>query len=319
MNATGTVDGDRLAFDGVSKWYGAVSALVDVGFSIGAEVVGLVGRNGAGKSTLMKLAAGLLRPSVGSVRVCGHEAGSAAANDALGFCPDLERLVEGVSGREFVTWMLELHGTPRRTAWDRAGALLTDLGLGSNMHRRVREYSKGMRQRVRLAQALAHEPRFVLLDEPMNGLDPLSRRELGERLQLLGAQGVGVLVSSHVLHELESLADRVVLVHQGRLLAEGRVGDLRGQLRGQPHRIRVGSRWPRELAGRLIALPQVMGVEVAEPVEGGVQQPGVEVSLSGEPGFYAELTSIGSDPANLVLEVLPLDESLSSVFGYLVG
>ena len=158
----------RLEFDQVSKWYGTVSALVDVGFSIGQEVVGLVGRNGAGKSTLMKLAAGLLRPSIGRVRVAGELAGTRAANQALGFSPDFERLYEGISGREFVTWMLRLHGVSRREAYDRAGELLTDLGLGENMHRRIAEYSKGMRQRVRLAQALAHGPGFLLLDERGN-------------------------------------------------------------------------------------------------------------------------------------------------------
>ena len=301
----------RLEFEQVSKWYGTVSALVDVGFSIGQEVVGLVGRNGAGKSTLMKLAAGLLRPSIGRVRVAGELAGTRAANQALGFSPDFERLYEGISGREFVTWMLRLHGVSRRVANDRAGELLTDLGLGENMHRRIGEYSKGMRQRVRLAQALAHGPSFLLLDEPMNGLDPMARRELSQRMRSLSEQGIGILVSSHVLHELEAMVDRVVLIHQGRLMAEGRVADLRGQLRGQPHRVRVASAAPRDLAVRLAGLVQVQGIEV------GVA--GVEVALSGEPGFYAALTGIGAEPGALVQELVPLDDSLASVFGYLVG
>ncbi|MEC7584031.1 MAG: ABC transporter ATP-binding protein [Planctomycetota bacterium] len=301
----------RLEFDQVSKWYGTVSALVDVGFSIGQEVVGLVGRNGAGKSTLMKLAAGLLRPSIGRVRVAGEPAGTRAANEALGFSPDFERLYEGISGREFVAWMLRLHGVSRRMATDRAGALLTDLGLGEHMHRRIGEYSKGMRQRVRLAQALGHRPSFLLLDEPMNGLDPMARRELAQRMRSLSEQGIGILVSSHVLHELEAMVDRVVLIHQGRLMAEGRVADLRGQLRGQPHRVRVASAAPRDLAVRLAGLVQVQGIEV------GVA--GVEVALSGEPGFYAALTEIGAEPQALVQELLPLDDSLASVFGYLVG
>lgn len=302
---------NRLEFEQVSKWYGTVSALVDVGFSIGQEVVGLVGRNGAGKSTLMKLAAGLLRPSLGSVKVAGAPAGSLAANHALGFSPDFERLYEGISGREFVAWMLRLHGVSGRMARERAGALLTDLGLGEHMHRRIGEYSKGMRQRVRLAQALAHGPSFLLLDEPMNGLDPMARRELAQRMRSLSAQGIGILMSSHVLHELEAMVDRVVLIHQGRLMAEGRVADLRGQLRGQPHRVRVASAAPRDLAVRLASLVQVQGIEVAAS--------GVEVALSGEPGFYAALTEIGAERGALVHELVPLDDSLASVFGYLVG
>ena len=306
-----TDERQRLQFHEVSKWYGTVSALVDVGFSIGGEVVGLVGRNGAGKSTLMKLAAGLLRPSVGTVTVAGAPAGSRAANQALGFSPEFERLYEGLTGREFVAWMLRLHGTPMRGARDRAAALLTDLGLGEHMHRRIRDYSKGMRQRVRLAQALAHEPRFLLLDEPMNGLDPLARRELAQRIVALGRQGIGVLVSSHVLHELEAMVDRVVLIHQGRLMAEGRVADLRGQLRGQPHRVRIGSEAPRELATRLVQLAQVQGLDVGTDT--------VEVALSGAPGFYAALTELGAEDQALVRELAPLDDSLASVFGYLVG
>ena len=185
------------------------------------------------------------------------------------------------------------------------------------MHRRIGEYSKGMRQRVRLAQALAHEPRFVLLDEPMNGLDPLARRELGQRIVEFGKRGIGVLVSSHVLHELEALVDRVVLIHQGRLMAEGTVADLRGQLRAKPHRVYVGSKAPRELASRLMPLPQVLGVSVQQA--SGAQRAGLEVQLSGEPGFYAALTRIGAEASGLVNELRPLDESLASVFGYLVG
>jgi len=300
-----------LAFGNVSKWYGQVSALMDVSFAVGAEVVGLVGRNGAGKTTLMKLTCGLLRPSQGKVAVAGHDAGSAPARAALGFCPDLDRLYERLSGRDFVAWMLRLHGVGGAPARARAGEVLEQLGLGANMHRRIGDYSKGMRQRVRLGQALAHRPRVVLLDEPMTGLDPIARHEFAQTIAQLARDGVGVLVSSHVLHELEAMIGRVVLIHQGRLLAEGRVADLRGQLRGQPHRLRLGSERPRELAAALVRLPQVVGVEFAEAA--------VQVALSGEPGFYGTLTALGAESAGLVEEVLPLDDSLASVFGYLVG
>jgi ABC-2 type transport system ATP-binding protein len=310
-DANGAASVPLLAFGNVSKWYGQVSALMDVSFAVGAEVVGLVGRNGAGKTTLMKLTCGLLRPSQGQVAVAGHDAGSAPARAALGFCPDLDRLYERLSGREFVAWMLRLHGVGGAQARARAGEVLEQLGLGENMHRRIGEYSKGMRQRVRLGQALAHRPRVVLLDEPMTGLDPIARHELAQTIAQLSRDGVGVLVSSHVLHELEAMIGRVVLIHQGRLLAEGRVADLRGQLRGQPHRLRLGSERPRELAAALVRLPQVVGVEFADAA--------VQVALSGEPGFYGTLTALGAESAGLVEEVQPLDDSLASVFGYLVG
>ena len=303
--------GELLRYESVSKWYGQVSALMDVTLSIGAEVVGLVGRNGAGKSTLMKLAGGLLRPSLGEVRICGAEAGSRDANAALGFSPDIEKLYDRCSGLQFVAWMLRLHGFSGSSAKARAAETLDEIGLSANMHRPIREYSKGMRQRVRLAQALAHRPRVMLLDEPMTGLDPIARHELSERIRALGKSGLAVLVSSHVLHELEAIVDRVALVHQGRLVAEGPVAALRGQLREQPHKVRLGSVDPRRLCARLIAMPQVLGVDVGARA--------VDVALSGEPGFYAALTHIGADAPGLVDEVRPLDDSLASVFGYLVG
>ena len=300
-----------LEFDQVTKWYGAIAALMDVSFQVGTEVVGLVGKNGVGKSSLMKLAVGLLEPSQGRIRVGGHVAGSRAARALVGFCPDVDRLYEDLPGVTFVAWMLRYHGWSLRQARDRSAEVFTELGLGENMHRPIREYSKGMRQRVRLAQALAHRPRFVLLDEPMSGLDPVARTELARAIQRLPEQGVGVLVSSHVLHELEAVVDRVVLVHQGRLLADGRIADLRDQLPAQPHRVRVAGDRLRELAARLVAWPQVQSVKVGEDA--------LEVALSGEPGFYEALTALGAEWTGGLREIVPLDDDLASVFGYLVG
>lgn len=299
-----------LEFERVSKSYGAISALTDVTFRVGCEIVGLVGRSGVGKSTLMKLAVGLLRPDQGLVRVAGRRAGSRAARVHIGFCPDTERLYDGLSGAEFVAWMLRYHGQSMRAARTRSAAVLTDLGLAADMHRPIREYSKGMRQRVRLAQALAHEPKFVLLDEPMNGLDPVARRELGARIRQLPARGVGVLVSSHVLQELEGMVDRVVLLHQGRLLAEGRVAEIRDQLPTVPHRVRVVAEQARQFAARIITWPTVQAVRC--------DGDSVEVAVSGEPEFYEALTDLGATWPGGLREVLPLDDDLASVFGYLV-
>ena len=300
-----------LRFDRVTKWYGAIAALLDVSFAVGREVVGLVGKNGVGKSTLMKLAVGLLRPSQGEVRVGVHRAGSAAARADVGFCPDVERLYEELSGVTFVAWMLRYHGFSAAAARGRAEEVLGELGLAEHMRRRIREYSKGMRQRVRLAQALAHRPRFVLLDEPMTGLDPVARSELAQTIRRLPGQGVGVLVSSHVLHELEAVVDRVVLVHQGRLLAQGRVGELRAQLPSQPHRLRIAAARQRELAACLVSWPQVQQVRVHDDA--------LEVSVAGEMGFYEALTRLGASWQGGIHEIVPLDDDLASLFGYLVG
>ena len=310
LASPGTGDG-VLRFDAVSKTYGQVSALMDVTFAVRPEVVGLVGRNGAGKSTLMKLACGLLSPSQGLVTVCGEQATRPSARRLFGFCPDIEQLPSHLTGRQFVAAMLRLHGVGARAAHVRAGAVLDELGLGANMERAIGTYSKGMLQRVRLGQALAHSPRVVLLDEPMNGLDPVARHELTEQIERLARSGVAVVVSSHVLHELEAMVDRVLLMHQGRLLAEGAVQELRNQLEGKPHRMLVRSRNPRVLARELASLPQVAGLQVRED--------SVEVSIAGQAGFYRELTGIGARAEGIVEEMVPVDDSLASLFGYLVG
>lgn len=299
-----------LTFDHVTKWYGSVCALLDVSFQVDCEVVGLVGRNGVGKSTLMKLAVGLLSPSQGDVHIGQHVAGSRAARAAVGFCPDFDRLYEPLSGVGFVAWMLRYHGFGVRAARSRAEEVLADLGLEEHMRRPIREYSKGMRQRVRLGQALAHSPRFVLLDEPMTGLDPLARADLSEHIRELPRQGVGVLVSSHVLHELEAVVDRVVLIHHGRLLAEGRVGELREKLPERPHRLRVTGARLRELAAEFSAWSEVRGLVFTDD--------GLEVSLSGEVSFYDRLTALAADRQLGIEELVPMDDDLASVFGYFV-
>ncbi len=300
-----------LEFNNVSKWYGQVSALMDIGFGVASGVVGLVGQNGAGKSTLMKLASGLLRPSQGEVLLCGGLPSTTVVRRQLGFCMDLEQLPDQLSGRRCVAWLLRLTGYGGAAAWTRAGDCLADLGLGDVMERRISTYSKGMRQRVRLATALAHEPRVVLLDEPMSGLDPVARHELSRRIRRLGEQGVTAVISSHVLHELENLADRVLFLHQGRLMAEGTVAELRQQLQNRPHRLLLRSNRQRELGVRLASLEQVSGMQITSA--------GVELETSGEAGFYRELTAIGAEPGELIAEILPLDDSLEAVFGYLVG
>ncbi|MBL8731021.1 MAG: ABC transporter ATP-binding protein [Planctomycetes bacterium] len=302
-----------LAFERVTRWYGHVVALMDVSFEVGREVVGLVGQNGVGKSTLMKLAAGLLRPSQGQVRVCGRDATTRAARSEVGYCPDFEALPEGCSGAHYVTNLLRYHGHGARSAAERARAVLQELGLGQHLDRSIGEYSKGMRQRVRLAQALAHEPRFVLLDEPMTGLDPVARSELAVTIRALPARGIGVLVSSHVLHELESVVDRVVLVHQGRLLASGRIGELRRLVPELPQRVRLVAARQRELAACLLQLPQVVAVNLTD------RDQELQVTVQQPREFLRELTRLGASGSFVIEAVQMMDDNLASVFGHLVG
>jgi len=302
----------QLVFDAVSKWYGQVSALTDVTLRCGPGVTGLVGRNGAGKSTLIKLAAGLLRPSTGTVLLGDAPPTRRAARALLGYCPDVDRFYEEMSGRAFVAWMLRLDGLSARAARERAGEVLDQLGLGAAMHRRIAGYSKGMRQRVKLAQALGKRPRVLLLDEPLTGLDPVARHQVTDVVRQVGREGACVLVSSHVLHELENLADAgIALVHQGRLLAHGGVAELRAQLSERPHRLRLRTTRPRALAARLVELDSVARVAI------GARD--VEVETRAVAGAFADLTRLGASGERLIDELLPLDDDLEAVFGYLVS
>ncbi len=300
-----------LEFADVSKWYGQVSALTEVDFACGPGVTGLVGRNGAGKSTILKLAAGLLRPSTGSVRLVGLPPTSVEARRALGYCPDVDRFYEEMTGRAFLAAMLRLDGFGAGVARRRAGELLDEIGLGDAMHRRIGGYSKGMRQRVKLAQAFGKKPSVVLLDEPLTGLDPVARHEVSEFIRRIAREGTAVLVSSHVLHELQNLAESgVVLIHRGRLLAHGSVAELRAQMQDRPHRLRLRSPAPRVLAARLLMLDAVESVTVAGDL--------VRIETKTAAGVLEEITRLGASSEGLIRELATVDDDLEAVFGYLV-
>jgi len=297
-----------LEFVAASKWYGQVSALTDVSVRFGPGVTGLVGQNGAGKSTMMKLASGILRPSFGQVLAMGSSPTRAATRRHLGYASDVDRYYERQTGATFVTWMLRVSGLTSAAARQRAVQLLEELGLGEKMHRRIDTYSKGMRQRVKLAVALGHEPRVLLLDEPLTGLDPIARQDMIELIRRLGEQGVAVVISSHVLHELQTVASRVVLIHQGRLLASGSIAEIRQQLNDRPRRVALATEQPRVLARRLFEQEGITSVAIK-----GAR---VEISTSGGALVDDFLTGLGAE--GLVLELSALDDSLESVFGYLV-
>lgn len=309
MSQLGSPEEASLEFVATSKWYGQVSALTDVSVRFGPGVTGLVGQNGAGKSTMMKLAAGILRPSYGQVTIVGEPPWSPRARRNLGYASDIDRYYEQQSGYAFVSWMLRLSGFGRGAARRRAAELLEELGLTDAMHRKIAGYSKGMRQRVKLAVALGHSPRVLLMDEPLTGLDPIARQEVIALMRRLGDEGAAVVVSSHVLHELQTVADRVVLIHQGRMLASGAVAEIRDQIEDRPRRLFLAAASPRELAQRLFEQTDITDVSLTEG--------GVELSTQGGHSVYQFLTELGV--AGLIDEVLPLDDSLESVFGYLVS
>src|SRR3954469_23163370 len=227
-----------IAFDGVSKWYGNVIGLNKLTLHVPAGVTGLLGPNGAGKSTLLQLATGQLRPSQGIVRVLGQDVwDNPALNRLVGLCPEQDAFYEWMTGHDFVRTCARLSGMGRREATAAADRAMATVGMTENMNRAVGGYSKGMRQRTKLAQALVHQPRVLFLDEPLTGTDPVARRDLMDIIQRLGSEGKSVLVSSHVLHEVQSLTPNIVLLNHGRLVAEGNIRQIRDLIDHHPHHI----------------------------------------------------------------------------------
>jgi ABC-2 type transport system ATP-binding protein len=251
-----------IEFTGVSKWYGPIIAVNDVTLQLESGITGLVGPNGAGKSTVIKLLTGQLKPSLGKVRVGGVSAWSAAAKSHVGYCPEVDAFYEEMSGRSFVYTVARLHGFCRREARDRTEEVLQQVGMADRADRSLAAYSKGMRQRIKLAQALVHDPDLLVLDEPLNGVDPVGRVELVNLFRRLGECGKAVLISSHVLDEMDKLADRVLFIFRGRILASGCLEEIRDMLDDHPLHVRITVDKVRELAARLLKLPCVKGAEL---------------------------------------------------------
>ena len=300
-------------FDGVSKWYGNVIGLNKLTLRVGPGITGLLGPNGAGKSTLLQLATGQLRPSQGAVRVLGHPAwNNPALTRHVGLCPEQDAFYEWMTGLDFVRTCARLTGMGRdaNAAAEKAMAVV---GMTANMNRAIRGYSKGMRQRTKLAQALVHQPRVLFLDEPFTGTDPVARRDLIEVIRGLAASGRSVLVSSHVLHEVEALTPNVVLLHRGRLVAEGDVRQIRDLIDRHPHRIVLVSDDYRALAAKLVRWDDVEGVKVLW------REGAVLIETRRPDAFYARLPALSLENGTALREVYSEDDNLEAVFKYLVS
>ncbi|OAI47950.1 ABC transporter [Planctomycetaceae bacterium SCGC AG-212-F19] len=302
-----------LLFEQVSKWYGPVIGVNQVTLELRpGGITGLVGSNGAGKTTLMRLATGQLRPDLGAVRVCGHDAWSSAAKRHVGCCPDADSFYEEMSGRKFVEAMARLNGYPRAEARRRTEATLELVGMADRADRRLRGYSKGMRQRIKLAQALVHDPALLILDEPLSGIDPIGRLEFITLFRNLAARDKCLLVSSHELEELEKLTDHVAIMANGRIAAVGTITQIRDLLDNYPLSVRVGSDQPRELAGLLLRLPDVVGVELGDDAR-------LVVRARNPRQFFAEFTRLVLEEDIQVDHLETLDDSTHAVLGYVLG
>ena len=296
--------------DHVSKWFGELVAVSDVSFSLDAGVTALLGPNGAGKSTLLRIMCGLTEPSQGAVRVLGgNPRRSIQLSRRIGLVPQQEALFSKYSAFEFVHLAAVLLEVPRPDAASRAALQMVE--LDSDDPRPVGHYSKGMRQRVKVAQALVARPEVVVLDEPLTGLDPRQRLHLIELFKDLGDEGRCVVVSSHVLDEVERLGSRVLVMAQGRLAAEGDFRAIRDLMDDRPHRVRVRCSDAKALASTLLSTTGIVGAQVVDGTTMVVET--TQAAL-----FRRRIAIIARMKDVRLQEVVPLDDDLESVFRYLV-
>jgi len=305
---TATPSGATVEARHASRWYGNVVAVNDVSFTLGPGVTGLLGPNGAGKTTVLHMLAGLLRPSVGEVLINGAPAaGSPEIYRRLGLVPERETVQPFLTGREFVRMCARLQELPNP---DNAAARSIGLvDMADAQDRKIGTYSKGMRQRIKIAGALVHEPSIILLDEPFNGMDPRQRLQMMDLLRSLAATRV-IVISSHILEELDDLATNVLVMVAGRLAASGHFREIRRLMTDRPHTFTVSSSDDRRLAAALLADTSVFGVELTTA--------GLVVRTKDRGAMTRGLAKSARDAGIRLLEIKPNDESLESVFSYLI-
>ncbi len=298
--------------DHVSKWYGQVIGLNDVSVTVPAGITGLLGPNGAGKSTFMKLITGQLKPSKGDVKVLGEPIwGNPHLFFQIGFCPEQDAFYDRMTGLEWVTALVRLNGLGEKAADEAARRALAAVDLMEAANKKIGAYSKGMRQRVKLAQAIVHDPALLILDEPLSGMDPLARRRTIRLIREWARAGKSVLVSSHILHEIESMTGNILLINNGRILAEGDVHHIRDLIDEHPHTVYVRADNPRSLAREFLSRDDVRSLKF---------ETGAVVVETGRPdAFYARLTELAaSGEFGAIEEVTSPDDNLQAVFQYLV-
>jgi ABC-2 type transport system ATP-binding protein len=301
-----------VATEHLSKWYGQVSGLNDVTVVVPPGITGLLGPNGAGKSTFMKLITGQLKPSKGIVRVLGEPIwGNPAVYHRIGFCPEQDAFYERMTGIDWVAALVRLNGLGADEARAAAGRALEAVDLTDAANKKIGAYSKGMRQRVKLAQALVHDPELLILDEPLTGMDPIMRRRTIRQIKEWARAGRSIIVSSHILHEVEAMTSNILLINNGRILAEGNVHQIRDLIDTHPHTVFIRVADPRTLARMLLAEDGVISMRF---------EPGALVVETARPdAFYARVTQMAaSGEAGPIDEVTSPDDNLQAVFQYLV-
>lgn len=298
----------------LSKWYGNVLGLSDVSLQIEPGVTGLLGPNGAGKSTLLKLLTGQIKSNIGSVTIKGEKIrNNYSLFSKIGFCPEQDSFYEEMTGWQFITRLLSLHHLSSAEILERARNCLEIVELTEDKDRIIKSYSRGMRQRLKFAQAIAHDPEIIILDEPLNSLDPLGRRKLIRLIKSYGKEGRTIIVSSHVLPEIEAMTKRIILIHQGKIFAQGDIHYIRDLIETHPHIISIKCNRPRELASRFIQEEYVLKVHF------GSSPDSLLVETNNRDKFFSLLPSLLLENDIQVKEITSPDDNLQAVFDYLVG
>jgi len=298
----------------LSKWYGNVLGLSDVTLQIEPGISGLLGPNGAGKSTFLKLLTGQIKPSLGTVTILGERIkNNFAIFSKIGFCPEHDSFYEEITGWEFLTQLLSLHGFADSEVKSRAEQALEIVELCQDKDRLIRAYSRGMRQRLKFAQAIAHDPEIFILDEPLSGLDPLGKRKIIRLIKEYKSQGKTIIVSSHVLPEIEALTKTIILIHQGKIFATGDIHYIRDLIESHPHQVSVKCAEPRRLASMFLTEGYVLKVMFGPDPKTFV------VETKNRDKFFSLLLSLVVENRLEVEEITSPDDNLQAVFDYLVG
>lgn len=299
-----------VTFEDVSKWYGDVLGASSITWQFEGGIVGLLGPNGAGKSTLMKMLVGLHAPSRGTVRVLGGDPFvDRHVRMRIGYAPEHERTYEELTALALVTHLAALAGLPYRQAKNAAIEALTAMEMQAHMHRPVRGFSKGMRQRTKLAGAIAHRPALLILDEPLTGVDPVARIDIINKIKAFAAQGTAVIVSSHVLYEIEALTQNIVVIYRGQVLADGDMYAIRQLIDKHPHRIRVECEAPHLLASELVRATHIAKV--------ALERHAVTLETRDPDACYDALNAAIVAQALTVHAITSPDNNLAAVFTYL--
>jgi ABC-2 type transport system ATP-binding protein len=303
-----------IVFEDVSKFYGEILGINRVNLAIAPGITSLVGPNGAGKTTLMNLMTGLLRPTRGRITIHGI---SPEEPEELfrrvGYCSQFDSFPRGVTGREFVNMFLSVHGYAKREADELTMKALERVQLTDASEKKVAAYSKGMRQRVRLAQSIAHNPSVLILDEPLNGLDPMARAETIRLFRQLADDGLHLVLSSHILHEVDMMSDTVVLLNNGYVVAEGDVHGVRDEIEEHPMEILIRCDKPAVLAARVFEQAQIVEARLHE------DRRGLFIKTRDADKFYLLLNVVVAEGLVSVESVAPVDDDLSAVYQYLFG